>query len=311
MAKALSRWYNTLVAKKILITGVVSLLGSALTRVFRPNHTVIATFHKSAPTHLSEQSTIPLDITNAQMVTELVKKIAPDVIIHLAATSNLEYCETHPQAARLLNVMGTEHVATAAELTQAHLVFLSSSMVFSGTNAPYIETAIPQPVNVYGQTKYEAEQLITQKLTKFTIIRAASLLGWQLKTARTNDLTYYLPLLQQSKPISLVNDRFFNPLSAITAAQAIRKIIEQEKFGTYHLGGLDRVTRYSLVKTIAEVFRIKQTNLLPVPSSFFPNLAPRPTDSMLTTLKMETKLGIYAPTIKAELLKLFQEAKTS
>ena len=308
MAKALSPCYSTLVqAKTILITEVVSLMGSELIRDLNLDFTVVGTFHNSAPpVGLALQSAFPLDITNAHMVKTVVKKIAPDVIIHLAAVSNIDYCETHAQAAQMLNVAGTENLATAAQQIGAHFIFLSSSMVFSGKSAPYVETALPQPVNVYGQTKLEAEQVVMKKLKMYTIIRAASLLGWQPKTARTNDLTYYLPLLQQNKPLHLVNDRFFNPLSAATAAQAIRKIIEQKKFGSYHFAGKDKVTRYTLIKTIAEVFKIKPVNLTPVPSSYFPNLAPRPVDITLSAGKMQTELRISAPTLQSELNLLAQ-----
>ena len=300
MVKAHFRWYNSLVAKKILITGITSLLGSTLTRVF-DSHTVTGTFHTSVPpADLALQAGVSLDITNPQMVTALVKKIAPDVIVHLAAVSNIEYCQTHPQEAQSINVQGTESVVAAAQQTNAHLVFLSSSMVFSGASAPFEEMAKPHPVNVYGQTKHEAE-LIVQKLKSSTVIRAASLLGWQPETARTNDLTYYLPLLKENKPLHLVNDRFFNPLSALTAARAIQKIIEQEKFGVYHLAGCNRVTRFTLVKTIAEVFKIQQVNLIPIPSSYFPGLTPRPIDSTLATEKMKAELGVTPPELKSEL----------
>lgn len=311
MAEALFGWYNSLVTQRtILITGVVSLLGAAAARVLSSNHRVIGTFHRSAPpadlaTQLTE--TIPLDITQANEVKQLVNKIAPDVILHLAAISDIDYCETHRNEAHRLNVVGTKHIAAAAEQAHAHLIFLSSSMVFSGTSAPYDEAALPEPVNMYGRTKYEAEQLITKKLKKFTIVRSASLFGWEPEPARTNDLTFYLPLLKQNKPLHLVNDRFFNPLSAITAAQAIRKIIEEEKFGIYHIGGFDRVSRYTLMQKIAGAFKIKPINLTPVPSSFFPNLAPRPVDSTLTTEKMKAELGISPPTLKQEFSRLAQE----
>lgn len=290
-------------SSRILITGVVSLLGKYLWLNLKNQHHVILTSRNSPTDNTFENSEVHLlDITNKNAVKQVIEKTKPDIIIHLASLSNIDYCESHNEEACQVNVEGTRNVC---DTSPPHLIFISSSMVFHGNNAPYKETDEPNPVNVYGKTKTEAEKMVLQSKLPSTIIRFSTLFGYPPKNARDNDLSLYLKQLKQTKPLHLVNDRFYNPLSAKTATEIIKKIIDQRLTGIFHGGGQDRVNRYEFIKQLIQVFNLKNTpGLFSVPNDFYKHLAPRPIDVTLDTTKIKNDLKINPPSLTNELLDL-------
>ncbi len=295
--------------EKILISGVGSLLGKYLVKILSPTHTINGTYQKVKLPQSPNLVQRSLEIKDAGAVNALIKSIQPQVVIHLASLSNIDYCEKHPALARKVNITGTENLIKALkqQTVKPHVIFISSSMVFRGDKAPYSETDQPQPINTYGQTKFEAEKIVMKSGLSHTIIRFSTLLGWPPKGARDNDMSYYVPKLKTKQAQQLVNDRFFNPLSAATAATALKAFIQRETKGIVHIAGQDCLTRFELVKTMAQVFQINGAKIQPISSNYFPQLAPRPHNVCLTTSKMKQVLKMQPPTIKGDLQLLRSE----
>lgn len=301
--------------KKILITGMASLLGSYLARQLGEHHTLFGTYHKLLPPiNLKKyySNTYQFSITDISDVSKIIKKINPDVVIHLAALSNIDFCEKNERQAYSINVNGTKVLLKALANTKAHLLFLSSNAIFDGKNPQYTERSKPHPLNIYGKTKTIGEKLVQETSLMQTIIRCTSMFGWVAKGIRNNDVTYYLERLKDSKPLYLVNDRFFNPVYAKFVAEVIKKIIDEKTTGILHVAGKDRVTRYLFVQNLVRHFNIKNApRLIPVTSAYFAKLAMRPPDGTLSIETMRSVLRMHPASLKNSLLEMKAEASTN
>lgn len=287
--------------KKILITGIVSLLGKYLAQILHQQFTTIGTTHK-IQTGQPLFKILSVDITNQNTVKRVINLVEPDVVIHLAALSNIDYCERHPKEAYRVNVMGTQNIVRALAGSKTHLVFVSSSMIFDGQQSTYSETDTSNPLNTYGKTKVAAENIIRNSSLAFTIVRCCTFFGWPPSHVRDNDVTYYLKHLAKTAPLYLVNDRYFNPVYTHRVAVAVKKIIDKGHCGIFHIAGKDKITRFTFVQTLIKAFQItKHPQVIPVSSRFFPYLASRPVNTTLSTTKMQNILGLKPHALLDEL----------
>ncbi len=298
--------------KRILITGAVSQLGKYLIKKLAGNYILTGTYHKNLPDYKLKKFGCQfqfLDITSSQQIFYTVNKIKPEIIIHLAAVSNIDICENSPQIAHKINIEGTQTLITQCQDIKPHIIFLSSNAVFDGFNPPYSENSRPHPLNIYGEAKLAGEKILFQSRFPVTIIRSTTMFGWPPENCRDNDVSFYLTLLKQSKPIYLVNDRFFNPVYALHVAELIKECIKNNRIGIYHIGGNDTISRYTFVKKIIKVFKInKHPLLIPVSSDYFPSLAIRPLDATLDIKKIKA-LNIKPKPLIEELCILKAELK--
>lgn len=288
------------VKPRLIVTGAVSLLGKYLIEELKSTYQISLVVHHPNPANNRQEKApkiYPVDISQPDDLGRLIFRIQPQFIIHLAAISNIDYCESHHDEAWRVNVIGTQNLCQALRGYPTQMIFASSNMIFSGTHPPYKETDLPRPVNFYGKTKAAAEQIVLA-LSPATVVRFTTLFGWPPAGARGNDVTYYSPLLRKKSPIYLVNDRFFNPVYAAVAARAVKNIVDGRLTGIFHVGGKDRVSRFTFVRKIAEVFGSTHAPFLPVAHDYFPNLAPRPKDATLDIGKMTQILQITAPDLK-------------
>jgi dTDP-4-dehydrorhamnose reductase len=271
--------------QKVLITGAVSILGKYISsQIFKDYDLILGYLQNPISVDMEKMATakVSLNVENKEEIEKIFIKYRPNFVIHLAAVSNIDYCQTHPNIAYRINVIGTKNIVDCSKKISAHLLFASSNAIFSGNHPPYSETDTPAPVNVYGKTKFEAEKLIQKAQIFYTILRLTTALGWPPTGARNNDITHYLKQLKTAQKLYLVNDRYFNPISAAYASQVFKSSIEKNICGIFHVGGDDVVSRFTLVKSIADAFKLKpKATIVGVNSSFFPLLAPRPINATL------------------------------
>lgn len=295
--------------QKILITGAHSLLGKYIINILSDSYSLVGTTHSQEITSESASKldgVYEMDITRKEAVSDVISKVAPDILIHLAGISNIDFCEKNPEIAEKINVAGTTHLVDALRHSPVRFLFASSNAIFDGTSPPYSEADKPNPLNIYGKTKYTAEDIILSKLSHRCVIRFTTILGWPPSGARGNDLSFYTQQLRGQNEIFLVNDRFFNPISSNFAAETISKIILSSFEGILHVGGNDRVSRYTLVEMMARAEGIKLSRLHPVKSSHFPSLAPRPIDATLSIKKLQKAFSLTPPPLIDQLSDLLQ-----
>jgi len=147
------------------------MLGSALLSSFKgPDIEVIGTDIRAEKN--------PLDITKPDDTTDFIKQVRPDVVIHVAAYTDVDGCELNLNDAYLINSEGTKNIANACKQIGAFLIYISTDFVFDGNKVmPYIEDDVPSPISIYGRSKLQGEQRVRQLLEQYLIIRTSWLFG--------------------------------------------------------------------------------------------------------------------------------------
>ena len=280
--------------KKILLTGAFGQLGTSLCNVLL-NHSLLATGRIIISKE--EYQTLELDITNQKQIKEIINYYRPDIIIHLAAMTDVDGCEKNPETAFDINVKATENLLASF---RGKFIYISTDYVFDGENGPYKEDDKVNPVSVYGKTKLYGEDLVRNSDTNWVILRSNVIFSFQERT-KASFIDWVVDSLKNKKSISVVDDQWNNPTCTIDLAEVISKIIEKDLDGLYHYGGGDLLNRFEFAKMIATTFKLKEELIEPISTKSLNQLALRPLKSGLCTSKIELDLGIEALPIQKAL----------
>ena len=279
--------------KRILITGGTGLLGQALLSSAPPDPSLFGTYlPDKAPSSELACPFFPLDVRDKDQVEQLFDQVKPDLVIHAASIGSVDYSEHHREESWAVNVGGTQNVGRECLRRRAKMIFISSNAVFDGEHPFYAEDAPVNPINYYGQLKVEGEQWVQASGLDNTIVRPILMYGWHLPIERGNWVTNWLRSLSQGQRVKVVDDVGTKPLYALNCAEVIWAVIAQHQTGIYHAAGADHITLYQFAQATAEVFGLDASLIDPVPSSYFPEIAPRPRDTSFDTSKMEKELGV-------------------
>ena len=220
-------------APRAIITGVAGLIGQYL----------VKTAPRWAPGwDVTGLSRAELELTETLSVDARIHALKPDLLIHCAALSRTKDCEQHPDQARRINVEATAHLAQLAQ--NIPFIFLSSGEVFDGKTGWYSEMDEPNPINVYGQTKLEAEQTVSQN-PGHTVVRIVLTAG----TSETRNRSFVEDMClaaRAGKDVTLYADEFRCPLPAGVIARTIWELVDRRRPGLYHLGGSERLSRWEI-----------------------------------------------------------------
>ena len=251
---------------KVLVTGSNGMLGQDLCPIFEDNGVDVI-----------ETDVDTLDITNPDMVEQVLKEHKPDVVIHCAAYTSVDKAEEEKEIAERINVIGTKNVALASNAIGATLVYISTDYVFDGTKSePYIPEDQPNPINNYGWTKLAGEKLIEECCEKYYIVRTSWLYGHH-----GNNFVETMVSLSSKDEISVVDDQIGCPTWTVELANAILEIIEEElEFGIYHVCGSGQTSWFGFAKEIFEQLNLK-VKLKPCTTEEFPRPAKRPKYSVM------------------------------
>lgn len=247
---------------RIFVTGGEGMLGQSVCRQFRLRHDLIA------PSHTE------LDICDDCAVRQQVTQARPDWVLHLAALTDVDLCQQKPDLANQVNSVAVAKLAAVCQALQTSLLLMSSIAVFDGhKSSPYLEDDLPTPINVYGQSKWQAEQ-IAAALPRHLIVRSGWLFGGG--PADKKFVSKILSLAQQRRQLSVVDDKIGSPTFTDDLALGLERLLLSGQRGVVHLvNSGSPVTRFQLA---AEIVRLAglTPDLIPVPSTHFPRLAPRP-----------------------------------
>ena len=233
---------------------------------------------------------VAADITQRKDTLQSIVNAGPSVVVHTAAETDVDRCETERDLARRVNVQGTVNVADACSKIGAKLMFVSTDYVFDGNKGNYAETDEPNPASFYGLTKLEAERITASTSSNSLIVRTSVLYGWHPK--KLNFATWILKGLRQGKTLEVVNDHIGSPTLADNLAEAIGKAIERKSQGILHIAGKERMSWFDFARRIAKRFDLDESLLLPVQMKDLDWVARRPRDSSLNVGKAEKELSI-------------------
>ncbi len=260
---------------KVLVTGATGFLGREVVPALAAQHEVFPVGGRHQP-----PGGCTADLTQPNAWHQLLDQYLPDVVLHMAAYRDPDFCETHPEAARRLN---TESVARLVEAipTATYLIFISTDYVFDGEHPPYYEHSPRRPLNVYGQTKAEAEDIVRSRPNSL-VLRIPLLVGVGPDLERSEFFTQVWRDLRQRTPVQLdhVLRRF--PTWTRDVAECIGFLLQHHITGTIHFSGQEGMTRYQMVVAAAEEWGLSYDHVRPSPT-VQPRPAQRPRDSQLAT----------------------------
>jgi len=240
----------------ILITGAKGRLGSLL--VEREQ----ARGHRVTGIDRDE-----LDVTDFAATRAFIRDVAPDLVLHAAAWTDVDGCAREPERALVVNGYGTQHVALAAAEVGAPMLYVSTNEVFDGQSGrPYYEYDVPFPINAYAASKWAGEQAVQRHAPRHYIVRTS----WLFAHGGRNFLHSILAAAAAGKTLRVVTDEVANPTYTDDLADAIVTLAESERFGTYHLVNQGACSRFELARFALDHTGYSLVPIQPIRSNEWP-----------------------------------------
>jgi len=248
---------------RIYITGAKGMLGKAAAAVFAERYDIFPSdFHET-------------DVRDAGAIAGEIRLAKPKFVLHLAAMTDVDGCETNPDEAHRINAVGTRNVALACRACDAVMIYVSTGMVYDGRkDSPYIEFDPVSPVNAYARSKYEGELAIRDILSRFYIFSTCWLFG-----GGRDDKKFVAKIVERartSREIKAVDDKFGSPTHTADLARGIYGFIESGLYGRYHCVNTGCVSRLEMAREIVMTAGIGNCSVVGISSDEFPLPAPRP-----------------------------------
>ncbi|MCK4424743.1 dTDP-4-dehydrorhamnose reductase, partial [Candidatus Bathyarchaeota archaeon] len=218
-------------------------------------------------------------------VEKIFQKINPEAVVHAAALTNVDKCETQKELAWKINVEGTENIAESCKKHQSFLIHISTDYVFDGEKGMYKETDKPSPINHYGLTKLKGEEHVKNLLDDYCIARASVIYGSIPATGKINFALWLLNKLKRKEKVKIVTDQWNSPTLNTNLANMILEVLERKLTGIFHLAGATRISRHEFARLLAENFILDENFITPVSSEEIKWIAKRPKDSSLNVNK--------------------------
>lgn len=261
------------------------MLGQDLVAHLRARHEVIPLTHHDA------------DIADAGRIQEAIGKGRADVVVHCAAFTAVDDCESRPELAFRVNGEGTRNVALACQQSGCAMVYLSTDYVFDGEKfSPYVESDEPHPINVYGQSKLEGERHVHEAIAlprRAWIVRVS----WLFGPLGRNFVRAILERARRSEPLRVVDDQVGAPTYTMDVAVKIEQIVEEGKPGIYHVTNQGYCSWFEFAQEIlrqaAGLAKLGPVPLTRISSAELRRSARRPRNSRLANTRLEAEgLGL-------------------
>lgn len=234
---------------RILITGAEGRLGSALVASMSAKHEVTGV------------DIDDFDIADYTATRRAVRDIAPEIIIHCAALTDVDGCARDPSLALRVNGYGTHNVALAARAQDAALAYVSTNEVFDGEKErPYLEYDPTGPVNPYGYSKWVGERAVNDTLARFYIIRTS----WLFAHGGRNFIQAILSRARAGQPLRVVTDEIAAPTYNDDLVEAIARLVVTGRYGIYHLVNEGEASRCTFARRILDAAGFEETAIEPI-----------------------------------------------
>ena len=260
---------------KFLVTGSAGLVGSQVVKdLTKQNHTVYSCYHDEKPSH---GTSIQLDITDQDKIIQILQEIKPDRIIHLAAMTNVDQCETQQELAILLNAKSTEILAKQAAKQNIFFVYVSTDYVFDGIKGMKKEDDSTNPLGFYGKSKLEGELTLNKLASSWCIARTSTPFGIHHK--KKSFPLWVQESLEAKKEIPVLVDQFTSPTYVPNLSKMLIEVATRQITGILHLSGATRISRYELAELVADKLSLDKKFLIQTNTDEMNWKAQRPRDS--------------------------------
>lgn len=272
---------------KVLVTGAGGQLGNTLTEMLAPFYEVIG-LNRDA-----------LDITDVSKVTTMINQNKPAFVINAAAYTAVDKAENDSEQAHKINKVGPENLAKVCQTNGIPLIHISTDYVFNGEKkTPYTEDDCPQPINVYGDSKWQGEEAVRSIATKSIILRVS----WVFGLHGNNFVKTIQRLSRERKSLKIVNDQQGCPTATENISKVLLQILDKikspgfESYGTYHYCDSPATNWHAFAEAIIHETKQYESlaieHILPIPTADYPTPAKRQKNSQMDCSKIREKLGI-------------------
>lgn len=247
----------------LFITGATGFLGWNLARWFSTRGDfVVGSTHRSSPFDASCAEWHQLDLESPQAGVASIPGNC-NAIIHCAAMASAKACDENREKAFSVNVEGTDALSLEALERRIPFIFISTDLVFDGSKAPYFEMDPPSPASWYGETKAIAEERVRSIVPHHYILRTALMFGLH-GNHPGSFLRWTVDGFRERRQLELYTNQFRNPLYAVDVARCVHRLLDSDQpFGTYHIGGPQRYSRYEIGKHVATVYGFDASSIIP------------------------------------------------
>jgi len=288
---------------KFLVTGSAGLIGSQVTKdLVLENHEVYSCYHDDKPIY---GNPLQLDLTSQDKIIKTIREIKPDSIIHLAAMTNVDLCETQQELAYLINTKATEILAKQAAKLDTFFVYVSTDYVFDGKRGKYSEDDSTNPLGYYGKSKLKAEEALNELASSWCIARTSTPFG--IHSNKKSFPIWIKESLEAKKEIPVLIDQFTSPTYVPNLSKMLIEIVKRQILGVIHTAGASRISRYELAILMSEKLHLDKELLKPIQTSDMTWNVQRPKDSSLDVSKATEILNEKPQTIQHSLNLLIEK----
>jgi dTDP-4-dehydrorhamnose reductase len=277
--------------KRIYIAGCGGMLGEGFYKQFKDDFILKCTDKDVNSPWLSF-----LDFRNLENYKSDLEQFNPDYLFHIGAYTDLEYCEQHEAESFLTNSTSVEYAVQLANQLSIPLVYISTAGIFNGEKESYDDWAEPDPISVYGRSKYMAECFVVKNAKKYLVCRA----GWMMGAGPTKDKKFIQKIMAQIKAgnreLFIVNDKDGSPTYTHDFARNVRLLLDKECWGVYNMVCEGKASRLEVANEILHILNLEyEFKIIPVTSDYFTKeyFAVRPASEHLINRKLNMqKLNI-------------------
>ena len=224
-----------------------------------------------------------MDITDAEACRRVITEAKPDAVIHCAAYTAVDAAEQNMELCRKVNADGTRNIAEVCKGLDIKMMYISTDYVFNGQGTrPWEPDDHREPLNAYGQSKYEGELAVEELVKKFFIVRIA----WVFGVNGKNFIKTMLRVGKERGAVSVVDDQIGSPTYTYDLARLLVDMIQSDKYGRYHATNEGLCSWYEFACEIFRQAGMDEVKVTPVDSSAFPVKAKRPSNSRLNKEKL-------------------------
>ena len=256
---------------KILVTGVKGQLGYDVVKALESRG--------YQPVGVDREE---MDLMNNNMIQNFIMNLKPEAIIHCAAYTAVDQAEEEVEICYQINAEAVKVMAECAKTLDIPMIYISTDYVFDGTKASeYVETDIPNPINVYGASKLKGEQYVQQLLEKFYIVR----ISWVFGINGNNFIKTMQRLGNEQDQLNIIHDQVGSPTYTAHLAPLLVDMIETDQYGIYHATNEGYCSWYEFAD---EIFKQSQLDVMlhPITTDQYKTKAKRPLNSKMSKQKL-------------------------
>lgn len=287
----------------MLITGVSGLLGNNIARFFRDDYEILGFYH-SHPVFIDGIQLKSVNLLSKEDVTKSIKDFEPDVLIHCASLTDVDFCETEKELTKNVNVLGTRTVAESILKSLCKLVYISTDLVYDGKKGNYSENDPVNPLNYYGLSKLEGEQEVLRKPN--ALVLRTNIFGWNIQN-KLSLAEWILQDLSAKKSIAGFQDVTFSSIYTFDLAKLLALAIEHDLRGIYNCGSSSPLSKYEFALQIAERFNLDKSLVKPGSVNDFHFKAKRAKKLSLDLTKLTKDLNIVPPKVTESLDNFYRD----